>query len=199
MASLIPGYSYDIFISYRQNDNKYDGWVTEFVNNLSKELEATIKDKINLYFDANPHDGLLETHLVSQSLEDKLKCLIFIPILSRTYCDPESYAWNNEFLAFIKTAVQNRFGLNIKLDSGNFASRILPIRIHDLDTEDIKLVESQLGFIRSVDFIYHSQGVNRPLRQKDDDVIQSSKQLLYRDQINKAAVLCLSQNATGFL
>ena len=36
MASIIPGYEYDIFISYRQKDNKYDGWVTEFVDNLKK-------------------------------------------------------------------------------------------------------------------------------------------------------------------
>ena len=41
MASLIEGYEYDIFISYRQKDNKYDGWVTEFVDNLNRELEAT--------------------------------------------------------------------------------------------------------------------------------------------------------------
>ena len=187
MPSIIPGFEYDIFISYRQNDNKYDGWVTEFVDNLNKELEATIKDKISVYFDINPHDGLLETHLVSRSLEDKLKCLIFIPILSRTYCDPKSFAWNYEFLAFLKTAEQDRFDLNIKLGSGNFESRVLPVRIHDLDPEDISLVESQLGFIRSVDFIYHSQGVNRPLRQRDDDVIQNVKQLIYRDQINKIA------------
>ena len=53
MASIISGFEYDIFISYRQNDNKYDGWVTEFVNNLNKELEATLKDKVNVYFDAN--------------------------------------------------------------------------------------------------------------------------------------------------
>jgi dienelactone hydrolase len=187
MSSIIEGYSYDVFISYRQNDNKYDGWVTEFIDNLNKELEATIKDKINVYFDANPHDGLLETHLVSRSLEDKLKCLIFIPILSRTYCDEKSFAWNNEFVAFIKIAEQDRFGLNIKLSNGNFESRILPVRIHDLDPEDIKLVESKLGFIRSVDFIYHYQGVNRPLRQRDDDVIPNAKQFIYRDQINKVA------------
>jgi hypothetical protein len=37
MASLIPGYEYDIFISYRQKDNKHDGWVTEFVDNLKGE------------------------------------------------------------------------------------------------------------------------------------------------------------------
>lgn len=30
MASILKGYEYDVFISYRQNDNKNDGWVTEF-------------------------------------------------------------------------------------------------------------------------------------------------------------------------
>ena len=34
MSAIIPGFEYDIFISYRQKDNKYDGWVTDFVNNL---------------------------------------------------------------------------------------------------------------------------------------------------------------------
>ena len=61
MASLLPGYSYDIFISYRQKDNKYDGWVTDFVDNLKKELEATFKEEVSVYVDINPHDGLLET------------------------------------------------------------------------------------------------------------------------------------------
>jgi hypothetical protein len=41
MASLLPGFEYDIFISYRQKDNKHDGWVTEFVDNLKGELEST--------------------------------------------------------------------------------------------------------------------------------------------------------------
>lgn len=187
MASIISGYEYDIFISYRQNDNKYDGWVTEFIDNLNKELEATSKDKINVYFDTNPHDGLLETHLVSSSLEEKLKCLIFIPIISRTYCDPKSFAWNNEFLAFINNANQDKYGLNIKLGSGNFTSRVLLIRIHDLESEDIKLVESHLGFIRSVDFIYKSPGVNRPLRAHEDHPQDNLNKTYYRDQINKVA------------
>ena len=187
MASIISDFEYDIFISYRQNDNKYDGWVTEFVNNLNKELEATLKDKVKVYFDANPHDGLLETHSVSHSLESKLKCLIFIPILSKTYCDAKSFAWNHEFLAFIDLAWKDQFGLNIKLNSGNVSSRVLPVRIHDLDPEDAKLAESYLGVIRSVDFIYHSPGVNRSLRPWDDDVIKNTKQPFYRDQINKVA------------
>lgn len=62
MASIIPGYEYDVFISYRQKDNKYDGWVTEFIDNLKTELEATFKEDVSIYFDSNPHDGLLETH-----------------------------------------------------------------------------------------------------------------------------------------
>ena len=128
MASIIEGYNYDIFISYRQNDNKYDGWVTEFVDNLNKELEANIKDKLSIYFDINPTDGLLETDSVDKSLEGKLKCLIFIPIISRTYCDSKSFAWQHEFCAFNKLAKEDKFGRDIKQASGNVSSRILPPR-----------------------------------------------------------------------
>jgi hypothetical protein len=39
VASIIPGFQYDIFISYRQKDNKHDGWVTGFVDNLKGELQ----------------------------------------------------------------------------------------------------------------------------------------------------------------
>ena len=51
MASLIPGYHYDIFISYRQKDNRGDRWVSEFVDALKTELESTFKEEINVYFD----------------------------------------------------------------------------------------------------------------------------------------------------
>ena len=113
MPSIIQGYEYDIFISYRQNDNKRDGWVTEFVETLKDELEATVKDKLSIYFDENPHDGLLETHDVDDSLAKKLKCLIFIPIISKTYYDPNTFAWTNEFLAFNKLAEADGYGLKV--------------------------------------------------------------------------------------
>ena len=45
MPSILPGYEYDIFISYRQKDNKRDGWVTEFIETLKDEIEATFKRK----------------------------------------------------------------------------------------------------------------------------------------------------------
>ena len=127
MPSLIPRYEYDIFISYRQKDNKYDGWVTEFVDNLKKELEATFKEDISVYFDINPRDGLLETHDVDASLKEKLKCAVFIPIISRTYCDPKSFAWEHEFKAFIDQASKDQYGLKVKVQGGNIASRVLPV------------------------------------------------------------------------
>ena len=38
MPSILPGFTYDIFISYRQKDNKGERWVTEFVKALKEEL-----------------------------------------------------------------------------------------------------------------------------------------------------------------
>ena len=188
MASLIPGFEYDVFISYRQKDNKYDRWVTEFVENLKKELEATFKEEISVYYDVNPHDGLLELHDVNASLKIKLKSLVFIPIISRTYCDPKSFAWANEFKPFVEQSSHDAFGLKIILGNGNVASRVLPVRIHDLDIADVKLCEDILyGVLRSVDFIYKSPGVNRPLRANEDHPQDNLNKIYYRDQINKVA------------
>ena len=186
MPSIIQGYEYDIFISYRHNDNR-SGWVTEFIKNLQEELAATIKDPVSVYFDSNPLDGLLETHNVDKSLEGKLKCLIFMPILSQTYCDPKSFAWQQEFCAFNKSVNEDQFGRNIKLSNGNVSSRILPIKIHDLDGEDKALLERELeGVLRAIEFIYKEPGVNRPLKSTDNKTDNQNK-TDYRNQVNKVA------------
>lgn len=197
MPSLIPGFEYDIFISYRHNDNlpTYDlsrqgrsGWVTDFVNSLNEELAGTIKEPLSIYFDKNPHDGLLETDSVDKSLEGKLKCLIFIPIISQTYCDPKSFAWQHEFCAFNKLAQQDKFGRDIKLANGNVTSRILPVKIHDIDLEDKTAIESEIGgVLRAVEFIFKSQGVNRPLRALEEHPQDNLNHTFYRDQVNKVA------------
>ncbi len=187
MASIIPGYEYDIFISYRQKDNKYDGWVTEFVDHLKREIEGTFKEDVSIYFDENPHDGLLEIHNVDKSLEIKLKSVVFIPIISQTYCDPKSFAWINEFVAFNKMAGNDQIGRDVKLPSGNVCSRIIPVKIHELDVSDTELLENELGCrLRSIDFIYSSAGVNRPLKPTDNPDKNLNK-TYYRDQINKVA------------
>jgi TolB-like protein len=187
MASLIEGYEYDIFISYRQKDNKYDGWVTEFVTYLKNELEATFKEDISVYFDINPNNGLLETHDVDASLKEKLKCLVFMPIISHTYCDPKSYAWEHEFKAFMDLASQDKNGLKVKLQNGNVASRLIPVQIHDLYPEDKTVIEKEIGgVLRAIEFIYKEAGVNRPLTNMDDEKLNLNK-TRYRNQINKAA------------
>jgi TolB-like protein len=187
MASIVNGYAYDIFISYRQNDNKYDNWVTEFVVNLKKELEATIKNKLSIYSDENPQDGLLETNNVDKSLANKLKSLIFIPILSQTYCDIKSYAWQHEFLTFNNITKEDSIGPDVKLRNENVSSRILPVRIHNLDPDDLSLLESELGGpLRAIDFIYKEPGVNRPLRPEDNEDRNLYK-TKYRNQVNKVA------------
>jgi TolB-like protein len=188
MPSLIPGFKYDIFISYRQKDNKGDRWVSEFVEALKTELESTFKDEISVYFDINPSDGLLETHDVDASLKEKLKCAVFIPVISRTYVDPKSFAWVHEFKAFIEQASRDQYGLKVKLAGGNVASRVLPVQIHDLDAEDKKLVENELGgFMRGIEFIFKSPGVNRPLLAKEENPQENVNHTNYRDQINKVA------------
>jgi len=186
MPSLLPGYEYDIFISYRQNDNR-SGWVTEFVNALQDELAATLKDPVSIYFDSNPHNGLHETHDVDGSLKEKVKCLVFIPIVSQTYCDPKSFAWQNEFIPYVEFARSDDVGLDVKVSRGNITKRVLPVRIHDIDSEDQKLFEEQIGgVLRPVDFIYREAGVNRPLVPSDDknDNINRTD---YRNQVNKVA------------
>jgi len=186
MPSILPGFEYDIFISYRHNDNR-SGWVTEFVNALQEELAATIKEPLCIYFDKNPHDGLLETHDVDGSLKEKIKCLVFIPIISQTYCDPKSFAWKQEFLPFLEFCKHDAFGLDIKLANGNVTKRILPIRIHEIDEVDKNLFGNAIaGVMRPIDFIYRSSGVNRSLVSSDSRELNQNK-TQYRDQINKVA------------
>ena len=120
MASIISGFEYDIFVSYRHNDNKYDGWVSEFVEKLKQELDATLKDKLTVYFDKNPQEGLLETHQVHASLKGKIKSLILIPIVSQTYCDTNSFAWKEEFLTFLNEADHDSLGKTVRTTSTRF-------------------------------------------------------------------------------
>lgn len=187
MASILPDFEYDIFVSYRQKDNKFDGWVSRFITDLQNELDATFKEDISIYFDENPHDGLLDIHDVDKSLQTKLKTAIFIPILSQTYCDPKSFAWEYEFKVFNKIASEDKYGRDIKLYSGNVSSRIIPVMIRELDASDIKLVEDEIGTrLRAIEFIFSASGVNRPLTPSDNPEKNLNK-TFYRDQINKVA------------
>jgi len=157
------------------------------VEALKDELESTFKEEVSVYFDINPSDYLLESYDVDASLKDKLKCLVFIPILSRTYCDSKSFAWVHEFKAFVEDASKDQHGLKIKLPNGNVASRVLPVIIHDLDPTDVKECESTLGgVLRGIEFIHKEAGIDKPLAPGDDEKTNINK-TKYRIQIIKVA------------
>jgi class 3 adenylate cyclase len=179
-SSIIPGFDYDICISYRYNDNKYDGWVSEFVDKLNQELSATLKDRLTIHFDKRSEE--------SRDNSQKFSSLLFIPVISQTYCDIDSPVWINEFKIFLERISNDQVGPNVILPNGNLASRVIPAKIHDIETEDIKLLENELaGSLRSIDFIYREEGVNRPLRLIDDEKHASPLMPMYRNQINKLA------------
>jgi len=94
----------------------------------------------------------------------------------------------HEFVEFNKLAKEDQFGRDIRLSSGNVASRILPIKINELDPEDKTLLENEIGgVLRCIEFIYKSSGVNRPLRANEDHPQDNLNKTYYRDQINKVA------------
>ena len=187
-SSILPGYDHDIYISYRSNDNKYDGWVTEFAAKLERELSATLKDRLSIWFEKNPEENAQAALDKEPSGKQKIKSLIFIPIVSQTYCDTSSPVWKGEFSGFQEESKNDSIGNTVKIASGNSVSRVMPVKIHDIDSEDVKLLESELvGGLRSVDFIYREDGVNRPLHSADDEKNTSPSKPLYRNQINKLA------------
>lgn len=194
MSTATQGFNFDVFISYRQNDNRVaggggEGWVSEFVSHLTTELESMVKGGVSIYFDSDPKHGLRETDQVNASLNSHLKSVIFVPILSQTYCDTSSYAWTEEFVPFAKQSADDPLGPTVKLQSGNVVSRILPVCIHELDPEDQALVEKHLdGKLRAIPFVFKSAGVNRPLRAREDDPMKNINRTIYRDQVNKLAM-----------
>ena len=84
MAFLL-GYEYDIFISYRHNDNR-SGWVTEFVKALQEELASTIKEPIPVFRQARSArqsfhsiNGPKETTINRSAIEQALLLLCVAP------------------------------------------------------------------------------------------------------------------------
>lgn len=64
---------------------------------------------------------------------------------------------------------------------------MLPVRIHNLDIEDIKECEAVLGsYLRGVEFIYREAGVDKPLSPGDNER-KNLNNTVYRIQIIRVA------------
>jgi hypothetical protein len=187
MAALLSDFEYDIFISYRHNDEE---WMADFIDRLQREVKMVVGRELRIYYDRDVKNGLNDTYQVRESLDHRvLSSVILMPLISATYCDTTKYSWNYEFLPFLEHAKKDRLGLNLTLLNRNVSSRILPLRTYDLEPNHSQLLAQTLGgFLRSIDFVYLAQGVNRPLRVKDEDWKPGTVNgLLYVDQINKVA------------
>jgi hypothetical protein len=51
MSGIIEGFNYNIFISYRQDDIKHDGRVSDFIENLKGEIETILGEDIYIFFE----------------------------------------------------------------------------------------------------------------------------------------------------
>ena len=123
MSGIIEGYNYDIFISYRQKDNKGEKWVSEFVESLKTELESTFQDEISDYFDINPHDG---SHIWSERYDREIKDVFAIQDeISHSITETLKIKLSDDRnLIIIKHKTGNLDAYNFYL-KGNYYSRML--------------------------------------------------------------------------
>ena len=128
--AYIPGYAYDIFISYAHVDNETvfgqrDGWIEQFYKNLNILLAKRMgrMDTIKIWWDSKKLDG---SRLFDKSIEDGIRnSALMLSILSPGYLASE-YC-KSELELFYKKAQQESIGLKI-----GDRSRILNILLNNI-------------------------------------------------------------------
>jgi hypothetical protein len=110
--AYVPGFDWDIFISYPRESNERDGrdveWVEEFCRLLESEIKQRLasQDDPQIYFDQRNFG-------VADRLEDDLlnasrKAALFVPIMSPRYVAPGKFTLR-ELEAFCESGdIKNR-------------------------------------------------------------------------------------------
>ena len=125
--ALIPGFEFDIFISYVHDDNvsetdDEDGWVNQFYKYLDTKLNKHSK-KIKIWWDSRNLDN---SEVFDNSIAEAIdKSAIMICLYSRRYTQSEYCL--KELDHFYKKAETEKTGLIV----GN-RSRILPIMLSNI-------------------------------------------------------------------
>jgi hypothetical protein len=136
---FLPGFEYDIFISYAHVDNEAfrpigssgqaDGWIEQFYKNLNLILAKRFgrMDMVKIWWNNKKLDGSL---LYDQSIEEGIKkSAIFICLNSPGYA--ASVHCKQELDLFYKKAQSEKTGLNI---AGR--SRILHVLLYNIAVKD---------------------------------------------------------------
>lgn len=129
--ALIPGYEYDIFISYVHADNESetfgeDGWIDQFYKYLDTKLNKHSKD-IKIWWDSKNLD---RSEVFDNSIADAIdKSAIMICLYSRLY--PQSDYCKKELEHFYDKVSKEKVGLIV----GN-RSRIIPVFMSNIPHTD---------------------------------------------------------------
>ena len=79
----MPGFKYDLFVSYAHANDKPWGWVSDFTRTLKEELESKSRD-FNIWWDPGLRTGedfdLAIASVISESA-------VFLSVLSKAYAD----------------------------------------------------------------------------------------------------------------
>lgn len=129
--ALIPGYEYDIFISYVHADNESetfeeDGWIDQFYKYLDTKLNKHSRD-IKIWWDSKNLD---RSEVFDNSIADAIdKSAIMICLYSRLY--PQSEYCKKELEHFYEKVTKEKIGLTV----GN-RSRIIPVFMSNIPYTD---------------------------------------------------------------
>lgn len=114
--ALIPGYEYDIFISYAHLDNatfpgQEDGWIKQFCNNLELYLAKRFgrMGMVKIWWDSKRLDGAV---LFDDSIADGIKKSAIMISLNSTSYEASDYC-KQELETFYNKAKSDGIGLNI--------------------------------------------------------------------------------------
>lgn len=129
--ALIPGYEYDIFISYVHADNESEtdneeGWIDQFYKYLDTKLNKHSKD-IKIWWDSKNLD---RSEVFDNSIAEAIdKSAIMICLYSRLY--PQSEYCKKELEHFYNKVSKEKVGLTV----GN-RSRIIPVFMSNIPHTD---------------------------------------------------------------
>jgi hypothetical protein len=83
----VPGFEWDVFVSYAHLSDDADGWVTRFCAELEKKLSSVLDRKAKVWFDDT---GLKAGDQINEKIRTDLpKVAVLVPVLSPAYVDSE--------------------------------------------------------------------------------------------------------------
>ena len=80
---IVPGFKYDLFISYAHRNDKPWGWVSEFARTLKEELESKSRD-LSFWWDPGLRTGEDFNLAIANAISESA---VFLCVLSKAYGD----------------------------------------------------------------------------------------------------------------